>query len=74
MYQGKSSMVILHISFRSVWGGPACHVQLALNFDFPFVLQINTREEPYAFDRGIVSQQIRVLQIFETLQLLQSGE
>ncbi|KAJ7378290.1 Myosin [Desmophyllum pertusum] len=36
-------------------------------------IKINTREEPYVFDRGIVSQQIRVLQIFETLQLLQSG-
>lgn len=36
-------------------------------------IKINTREEPYAFDRGIVSQQIRALQIFETLQLLQSG-
>lgn len=36
-------------------------------------IKINTREEPYSFDRGIVSQQIRVLQIFETLQLLQSA-
>lgn len=36
-------------------------------------IKINSREEPYNFDRGIVSQQIRVLQIFETLQLLQSG-
>ena len=39
----------------------------------PLCFQINSREEPYNFDRGIVSQQIRVLQIFETLQLLQSG-
>ncbi|XP_015753714.1 PREDICTED: unconventional myosin-X-like, partial [Acropora digitifera] len=36
-------------------------------------IKINSREEPNYFDRGVVSQQIRVLQIFETLQLFLSA-
>ena len=63
MHQGKTFFHVLFILTQSDLS----------NLFVNFLVQINAREEPYYFDRGIVSQQIRVLQIFETLQLLQSG-
>jgi len=36
-------------------------------------LQTNSLEQPNMFDRQVVSQQLKALQVFETIQLLQSG-
>ncbi|XP_028395364.1 unconventional myosin-IXb-like [Dendronephthya gigantea] len=40
---------------------------------FIFCLKSNTNGRPYQFDAGIVSRQIKSLQIFETVHLLRSG-
>lgn len=38
-----------------------------------YCIQANNLEKPSVFDRQVVGQQLKALQVFETVQLLQSG-